>query len=258
MSTLAFLKITVCLLALSFALDHCFSTIDLVVIQPRAFHATGQTIRTFSMTREQLLAWTVTFSQGVSDCEMANESFRESPHLVRKDIFNSGEWCRFCPAAVICPALKTQALAEAEVVFSEVTGVKSLPAIEGTIPNLTSMLRACDKLEVWIGKVREHAYHVLSTGGTVEGYKLVERRAQRKWKEGVDWELEMEFGDAIYETPKMKSPAQLEKTFPKAKKLINKHTITKSSGLTMVSADDRRGGNKSYQDVSHVFGVIDV
>lgn len=246
-------------LALSHELNHEFGMVRLVVIQPRAFHPSGKTVREFTMTLEQLRSWEVTFSRGVESCERATREFKRNgkswPDASRH--LTPGKWCRFCKAAPICPTLKKDAMAEAQLLFSDETGLAPPPKVELLkTPDLSTILKACDKLEIWISRVREHAFNILNTGGTIEGFKLVERQGRRKWKEGSELDLEFYFGEYAYETPKLKSPAQLEKAFPKKKDLIKKHTITNSSGLTMVATDDKRKDSKGYKDASHLFGAI--
>lgn len=248
-------------LALSHMHNHQFGNIRLVVIQPRAFHPSGKTIREFTMTLEQLRAWEITFQQGVADCKKATLMIVNEPETAlqqKSAIFNEGKWCRFCNAAPICPALKKNAMAQAGVALDESSGFMVTPKVELIkTPDLSTILKACDKLEIWISRVREHAFNILNTGGKIEGFKLVERQGRRKWKENIELDLEIQFGDDAYELPKLKSPTQLEKAFPKKKKIIQQYTITKSSGLNLVAEDDKRSEKRGFKDSSHLFGAIE-
>lgn len=211
-----------------------FADVKLVIIQPRAPHEKGP-IREWNMTIEQLMAWEVKFRQGVERVE--------DPCAELTD----GDWCRWCPAATICPKLKEQAMETAAIVFDDDTGALTTPVPEMIkLPNLSNLLTACDRLELWIEKVRDHATTVLEKGHTIEGWKLVEKRSIRKW---ADYDKASKlarktFGDGAFSEPELLSPAQLEKALPNAEMLVDKfikaNASDKSSGTTLVSASDKR------------------
>ncbi len=230
-------------LALSHEYDHNFADVELVVIQPRAYHESGDVIRSFVMSMEELLSWGYTFQQGVWATK------KPDPKLF------SGAWCKFCPAATICPELKTKALAQAQVVFSDTTGVASVPEPKLIqLPNLGTILDACDRLEDWIGKVREHAYHVLERGETVAGFKLVNKKSPRKWvnEERISREATKRFGSAAFTTPKLHTPAQLEKAakgVPGVAEWVQARVTCNSSGVTLVRDTDKRPAVKPLEVV---------
>jgi hypothetical protein len=78
----------------------------------------------------------------------------------------------------------------------------------------------------------------------VEGFKLVERRAERKWvddqtaKEIILNETERDERDIMHRT--LKSPAQIEKLVGKKnfmREQLGAHVVKKSSGLKLVPED---------------------
>ncbi len=235
-------------LATSYEHNHNFTDVELVVIQPRAYHESGETIRTHVMTIDELLAWAPKFKAGVKRTL--------APDAPTK----SGKWCRFCEAAPICPTLKDDAMKRAQIVFSDETGLESTPEVTPFIlPRLSQWLDSCDKLEAWIKKVREHALYVLERGGEIEGYKLVPKRGQRKWRdsEKAAADAAKRFGDIAMAEPKALSPAQLEKVAKKHKAydaFVAKHVVCESSGLTMVDASDKRD---PVRPASQVFEAIE-
>ncbi len=231
-------------LALSHQYGHNFAEVELVVIQPRAYHESGNTTRTFSMSMDELLRWEDIFLDGVFETNLRD------PALI------PGKWCRWCPAAVICPELKDKSLKEAKIVFDDDNGLQSMPAPDKIkIPGLAKMLDACDRLEEWIGKVREHAFHQLESGHDVKGWKLVQKRPTRKWRDGelARRSAAAEFGPKAFTDPELLSPAQLEQTPLATRKgfieWFGKHVISESSGLTMARDDDKRDAVRSVDEV---------
>lgn len=224
-------------LGLSYQHDHNFSEVELVVIQPRAFHQSGETIRTAVFSIEQLLAWGEKFKAGVVRCKS------EAPQ------YKSGKWCRFCKAAVICPELKDNSLKQAQIDFSDETALVIPEPSTMTIPNLGRALDASLKLEAFIDALRKHAEFVLSSGGKIDGWKLVEKRSPRRWadKEKSTAEAKEKFGEKAFTEPELLSPAQLEKAIGKkgvwsdrVNGWIDNNVTTKSSGLTLVEESDKR------------------
>jgi hypothetical protein len=99
-------------------------------------------------------------------------------------------------------------------------------------------------LEGWIKNVRDFAYKESLHGRNPPGWKLVAKKAMRKWKDEnevgqvilKDWEGR----DALF-TKKLKSVAQVEKIIPKASQFLIKNLIIKeSSGTTLVQQSDSR------------------
>lgn len=237
-------------LAVSHMYDHNFSGVRITVIQPRAFHESGETIRTAEATMDELLSWHDRFRQGVMET-----SDPKAP-------LKTGKWCKFCPVSINCPELKDKSFKDAQIVFSDTKGITNLPEVL-TLPNLGVILDACDKLEAWTSRVREHAFHVLENGGEVEGWKLVEKRGTRKWvdKENVEAEAIELFGLKALSNPELLSPAQLEKKLKSTAGLadwvgdwIAKRVTCQSSGNTLVRSVDKRQAARS---IDTIFSVIE-
>ncbi len=228
-------------LGISHLYHHNFAEVELAVIQPRAYHESGETIRSVIVPMDDLLAWIPKFRNGVMATSDPNAPFA------------AGKWCRFCSAAPKCPELKVKAMKEAQVVFSDEKGLQSVPEPAMIqLPDLGTILNACTKLEAWIARVREHAEHVLNKGGDVPGYKLVQKRGQRKWIDAEESGIEAHhlFGTAAFTEPKLLSPAQLEKVAKGYKGIdawVTERTETVSSGTTLATQDDKRPAVTSAQ-----------
>lgn len=224
-------------LALAHEHDYEFTSVELVVIQPRALDVEENgAVKKWETDIETLKAWAVRFQSA------SRAAFAKNPG------FEAGDHCKYCPAATICPTLRDKNLATIQAEFEPASGMVALPlppiASAKAIPNLGRILDACDRLETWIGAVRNHAYHVLETGGHVEGYKLVEKRSTRKWVDEVSATISAKnrFGVKAFTTPELLSPAQLEKAVGKAnaKEFVEKHSSAKSSGTTIAPESDKR------------------
>ncbi len=234
-------------LGVSHMYDHDFAEAELVIIQPRAYHESGETIRSVVVPMPELLAWIPRFRDGV----MATGD--------PKAPLKAGKWCKFCPAAISCPEVKNKALREAQVVFDDEKGLESVPVPNMIqLPHLGTILSACDKLEAWIEKVREHAHNVLENGGAVPGFKLVQKRGQRKWMDEdiTAAEARKRFGDVAFSEPKILSPAQFEKAtkgVAGADDWAAKRTETVSSGTTIAPERDKRPAVNSAKTAAGVF-----
>lgn len=253
-------------LGISAAYHHNFTDVELVVIQPRATDEDGETIRTFKMSMDDLLAWVPRFQIAVLSCIAATDRYAINgvSSLVDGDWLKEGSWCRFCPAAGTCPELESKALSEAQIVFGQRGEIQSVPEpLMLPARDLGPMLAACEKLELWIEKVRAHAFHVLQRGEKVTGYKLVEKRAQRKWvdEKRIEDEAWARFGEAAFTDVKLLSPAQIERLdLPyedkeDLQKWVRRRTVKESSGRTIAKESDRR---LSVDPIASVFTVIDV
>lgn len=143
-----------------------------------------------------------------------------------------GDHCRFCDANS-CPAVKSKTQALAKLEFS--------PVLAYDPEELSSALDAIPVLEAWIKSTREFAYNEAEEGRPPPRYKIVAKRATRKWRDEeeaaahavrlTDHEVD------IYER-KLKSPAQMEKLVGKGK--MDAFITAVSSGHVLVPEDDPR------------------
>lgn len=207
-----------------------FESIELVIVQPRAEHPQGP-VRRWVTTPQ----YVNTFKQELGKRIKAT---RTSDHT------ETGKWCRFCSAKMICPATRTKVNEIAKADFQEPVKANALKSPDRLTPlELKVLLDNADLIENYIKEVREYAFNLLDRGGTVEGYKLVKGgKAHRKW-ENEDLAasmLELEFGeDEIYKTS-LKSPAQIEKLGGSAKEVVEMYAIRPDSKLVLARDTDVR------------------
>lgn len=221
------------------SVSSAIKSVDLVIVQPRCFHKDGP-IRKWTTTPEALLDFV---GQLITDAEKTKDP--NAPLSV-------GDWCRFCPSASVnCPAIREKSLTTARQIFSP-TQSYSAEALGETLHMLPTM-------EAWIKGVREFAYRESQHGRIPKGWKVVAKRANRKWKEGWTAErIAQEVGlkpPEVYDQ-RIRSPAQVEKLIPKHLHAALELIVTQeSSGNTLVPEADARASVAG--DVRDVFSVIE-
>ena len=160
---------------------------------------------------------------------------RELTNAVRESAkpeatLKSGDHCRWCSAKPVCPQM-TGAVERALKVK-----VSSLDA-----PAISAALKDADLLEGWITDLRALAFKIIESGGTVPDYKLVAKRAIRKWvdeSKAADW---LDGNGIIPFTEDILSPAQAEKALKEKKVALPSELIVAvSSGNTLAARSDPR------------------
>ena len=152
----------------------------------------------------------------------------------------AGDHCRFCPAIIKCPEVQNVKQLVAKSEFAKTT-----PA-EGSVPpdELAKALKAIPILEALVKRIDAYAYQEARAGRSVPGYKLVEKRANRKWINETEVSLflgGLKVGDDdIFEPKKVRTPAQMEKKLPSHYSMLEKFVTKESSGLVLVPIEDKR------------------
>lgn len=197
--------------------------VELVIVQPRCPHPDGPIRRTTLPAMELL-----DFCADLIDYAKATER-PDAP-------LHPGDHCRFCPAAGICPALHTQSQLVAKTEFA--------PTLSYEPKTLSETLHKLAMVEAWAKSVREFAYGEAMHGRTPPGWKLVPKRATRRWKECATVESISQLVGLPEEhliDAKLKSPAQIEKMLAShGKTLIEEFITAESSGTSLVPDTDRR------------------
>lgn len=199
--------------------EYPVDTIELTIVQPRLNHVDGP-IRSQKLTTLELMDFSADLIEFAKKTEDPNAPLRDGRH------------CKFCPAKAVCPQLSKTALEKAKEEFRDL-----LPY---SPEKLAETLDALDRVEAWAKGVRAFAYAEAEHGRCPPGYKLVKKRATRKWKsedEAVKY-LEWQAGlkeDQLFEPRQIKSVAQIEKQMGKERK-------TESAYLDLISQES--SGNK--------------
>jgi len=205
------------------------SEIELVVIQPRARHADGP-IRSWRTSPEYLEKFEDTLKWKLANTREKNAE------LV------TGAYCRFCDAKPECTQIKATTMEIAQTDFDKVPPANPAGL---TQEELIKVLKYSDIIKDWIKDVNTHAFDLLKQGVELPGYKLVKKKANRKWtnEEEVVAEFEDLYEDEIFVPRKIKSPAQMEKIVGK-KNVVDLCEIPEA-GMVIAPDSDKREAVKS-------------
>jgi len=238
------------------------------IVQPRAYHPVGP-VRYDEVHATDLIMY-------AHDLKLAAEA-TDDPDA---PLVPGAEQCEWCPAAAVCSAVqsyRTKAAAmlpwPVQKVHKETNVVPKVSDVRPTFTNLTpeqisEAMKVGELAKVAIAALHEHAYNVANSGVQIPGFKLVEKQARRKLKEGTQEEhVVNEFASRglveiqLYEPAKLKSISQLEDAIKEVTPLtgidrerkagnkrlresltedLNRHYEAKSSGLTLVPDTDKR------------------
>lgn len=206
----------------------------ITIVQPRCRHRDGP-VRREVITGIELVEWALSVLGPAYDATLAD-----------KAPLHAGDHCRFCPAAPTCPAMKERALTEVQASFDPITDEVVVPDITDLSPTpdqLGRLLNGVDLLKQWIKALEDYAYEQAHAGRPPTGYKLAEKRANRKWideEEAAKALRSRLSNDDLFET-KLRSPAQIEKRVSAGERaaLIGPLVHAPSSGTKLVPDHDK-------------------
>ncbi len=211
-----------------------FKSIELVIIQPRASHPEGP-VRRWVTTPDYVAKFK-------SELGVRIRKTREESAQTQ-----TGKWCRFCNAKMICPAMRTTVNNVAKMDFQApvAKNVVRRP-MDLTKDELKLFLDNAEILENYIKDVRAYAFNILDKGDIIEGWKLVRGgKCHRKWREDDEetlatmLELEGLDYDKLF-TRKIKTPAQVEKLLKGGKEIVASYSYKPEGELTLTRDEDLR------------------
>lgn len=234
----------------------CLQEVELVIIQPRANHSDGP-VRRWSTTPERLMEF----------AELLKVKLKEVRDPKAK--LCSGSWCKFCDAKSKCPEIKNRVNSVAQMEFapidlnakleSKFANVKTPPAVADMSPkDIANVLENASMVRDWITSVENHALEMMKTGHEVPGYKVVAKKANRAWanEDSVVESFEAIYGDGIYTTRKLLTPAQLEKII--GKECVKEHVVIPDAGYTVAKLSDKRPAITPAVDDFEEVGMLDI
>jgi hypothetical protein len=198
--------------------------VEVHLVQPNAQHEEG-IIRSVTYTADELKMFELQMKDAADATAVPNAPLR------------AGDWCMYCPAKTYCEAFESQAKDEAYADFAEdppEDGILPIPALLEDMgqKNVGEAYRDGDDyraalerkarwvpvLDQWAREIHARIQVQLLEGKKVGDWKLVRGKSNRvlspdevtiqkvlndKWNIADDY---------LFNAPKMKSPAQLEKT----------------------------------------------
>lgn len=182
------------------------------IVQPRCFHPDGP-VREWVTTAGEILEWgNSVLLPAMLDAEISER-------------FLNGKWCRFCPAKIVCPILGGMFGAAAKADASQ--------ALHLNPERLAAEYAEIETVKMYIKAIEDEVYRRNMAGHTVPGTKLIKKRAFRVFKDGATELFKLRFGEEAFTKPELKSPADMEKVSPDAKKLTQEWAYTPDNGLTV-------------------------
>lgn len=187
--------------------------IELIIIQPPA-------IRRWKTTSERIKKFERQLKKAVK--------VAQSPEAK----LHAGDHCRWCAAKPICPVM-TGAVDRA--LRTQIEGLDKA--------YISAYLKNAELLEQWIADLRALALQTMENGGSIPDFKLVQKRAIRKWvdEEAAKLALLKNLPESEVIEMSLISPAVAEKKLKKLKLSLPEGCVASiSSGNTLASADDPR------------------
>lgn len=191
-------------------------SVGMTIIQPRAHHVQGP-IREQWADAAEIIAW-------------GEDELLPAIAAVDKNIdeYKSGDHCRFCPARLICPAVRDA--------FEECASGNPKDLEHLSDENLAIAYEKVKAAEHYIRAIKAEAFNRAMAGRPLAGTKLVHGRSTRKWKDGHEEALVARFDDEAFTEPALKSPAQIEK-LPGGKEFAMEWAFKEPGRPTLVDAD---------------------
>lgn len=192
--------------------------VDLLIIQPMRESGEVWDVHTVSIDTVR------TFAALMRTC--VEEAEQEQPRMAL------GDHCRWCKVKLHCPLQRR--------------GIAEMDRTQIAPETLGELLTRAEQVEDFIASLRGEAFKLLTAGHSIPGWKLVPKRAQRKWlDEQVATAKLKALGLKAKEIcpPELVSPAQAEKLLKlkgKNPKDIDALAAAVSSGNTLAPTSDPR------------------
>lgn len=249
------LKIYALMGMLTFDIGTPWRAIETVILQPRG---PDEDDRERSVWHDPLDLWS--FAGQVA--QAMHNAVQPNPPLIPDHRSGAKNYCRWCPAKEACPALAREAVSVAEKAFAVSPLTPTLPSdplpSASAVPTLPDpALASADELAAWLEKraivenwfsaVEQRACRMWEAGVDIPGWKMVEKTTRRRWVNDPSRVKATLVGAGVkesdlYDDPKMKSPAQIEKLLPKdSRDELLKFVVEKPKGeLVLVRSSDHR------------------
>lgn len=195
--------------------------VKMTIVQPRL-----DSVSTDEMTADELLKWADEYLKPRAELAMKGEGE-----------FCAGDHCKFCKANAICRARAEKNLEIAKYDFA------NPPTLDNE--EISHILTISDDLSKWVKDVESYALQQALQGDVFPGYKVVEGRSNRKWKDENEVGkvlLDNGFQENIIYTKKLDGIGKIEKAIGKKKtnEILGDLIIKPSGSPTLVVESDKR------------------
>jgi hypothetical protein len=168
------------------------------------------------------------------DAKRVDEHFEAIVEADGKTDLKVGDWCRWCPAIIVCPKLEEHTLELAQAEFSE---------YRDDTEKLLELQRITPAVKAFLEKVPLAIIEKFQDGsGGIEGFKCIERLSNRQWKSNeasmVAALQEAGIDEEMLFNQKLKTPPQLEKDLTD-KKVIEPFITRRVVGYKVVPVSNK-------------------
>ena len=168
---------------------------------------------------------------------LRNDQHLTHDELIRLNLLNSGEHCRFCAARYHnCPRHVLD-MEKMEGLMNKIEAAGGAP--KATNAEVGEFLTLFEVAKIRGKALRETAFARAQAGHDIPGHKLVLGKSNREWKDGVEAKAKKLFKKDAMVPPKLRSPAQVDK-LPGGKAFSAEYAFKPDKGLQLVLADDIR------------------
>ena len=193
-------------------------TVRIRIVQPRTF---DEPVKTWIVKADYIRDW-------VADKLVPAMQLTE----IDGAELDAGSWCRFCPAKLICPMMKS--------LFGAACTYNPKEVIDFSNATIGRSYNKVKAVEFYIKALEDEAFRRLRIGEVVPGAKLVPKRSNRVFKSEAPAIFKGKFGKDAMTAPELKSPAEMEKLGAEAKALVHEYAYTPQTGLTVAIEEDKR------------------
>lgn len=215
------------------------------IFQPRARDG-NHALRTWKVTPGQVSVFKGELEKAAKETENPKAKFA------------AGDWCYWCVGKASCLTTVNALVAEAQTSFTKIPAevgeaLRSLEVLP--IEQVATALGWKDRFDAWFKAAEARIEQELSAGRSVPGYKLVPGRRNRQWRDEA--EVIAKFGAIVnvYEDPKIKSPAALEKLVGK-KAGVDDLTFKPEAPLRLAKDNDPRTTSTPSDAAAKAFAPI--
>lgn len=195
-------------------------TVRLTIVQPRL-----DSISSWELSAEDLQAWGEEVVKPKAELAYAGQGEQVA-----------GDWCRFCKAKVKCRALADLSMEVAKHEFADPSLLSDSELLEA--------FKKSDLVSGWLSAVAEYIFQTALEGKKWEGYKLVEGRSVRTWKdeEEIKERLRLDYDPADFINEKLAGIGQIEKLVGKTNftTLLGDLIIKPAGKPTLAPEGDKR------------------
>lgn len=202
-------------------------SVEIVIVQPRSFGEEEQ-VKKWTIATSDLVFWGLHVLKAAA---VATEQ-ENAPLRVSKE-------CRFCPALAVCPAQAENALALAQTQFKD----PIFPTPDKLTPETIAKIMALSQVfNSWTDEVKAYAQKQMECGMRIPGFKLVQKKSNRVWKDELDAAETLTglLGEDAFEK-KLLSVAKAEKALKPLKAELSPNLWTKpDAGVSIAPETDKR------------------